>query len=121
MVTCSAPASFAAFSQFSMDGINLEYRGTDTLRDAHRHDIHGRLYRFVQVPGYECSDLSHESMIVNIACFHGKDDRYAPSVSPRHFHDGPYGNLFGIQEIHEKRVATGYIIAISRDGPLRRA
>jgi hypothetical protein len=90
------------------------------LHDAHRHDIHGRLYRFVQVPGYECSYLSHESMIVNIPCFHRKDDRYSPGISPCHFHDGPYGDLICIQEIDKKRIATGYVVAISRYRPLRR-
>jgi hypothetical protein len=93
---------------------------TNTLYDAHRYDIHSRLYRFVQVAGYECSYLSHESMIVNIPGFHGKNDRYAPGIGPCHFHDGPYGDLIGIQEIDKKRVATGYIVAISRYRPLRR-
>ena len=103
----------------AVNGIDLEYCERP-LHDSHRYDVHGRLYRFVQVPGYECSDLSHESMIVNIAFFHGKDDRNAPGIRPRHFHDRPYGDSFGFQKIDEQRVTTGYITAISRDGPLRR-
>jgi hypothetical protein len=72
-----------------------------TLHDAHRYDINGRLYRFVQIRGYESSYLPHEGMIVNIPCFHGKNDRYAPGIGPRHFHDGPYGNFIAIQQIDE--------------------
>jgi len=84
---------------FDDDGINLEYRYR--LCDAHGYDIHGRLYRFVQIRGYESSYLPHKGMIVSIACFHGKNDRYAPSIGPCHFHDGPYGNFIAIQEIDE--------------------
>ena len=77
------------------------------LHDFHRYNIHGRLYRFVQVPGYECSDLSHKRMIVNIRFLHGKDDRNAPGIRPRHFHDRPYGDSIGFQKIDEQRIATG--------------
>ena len=108
-----------ALTVFDGDGIDLEH--AYTLHDSRRYDIHGRLYRFVQVRGYESGYLPHEGMIVNIPRVHGKDDRYAPGIRPRHFHDGPYGDFIGIQKIDEKRVATGYIVAISRYCPLRRA
>ena len=72
------------------------------------------------VPSYKGGHLSHESMIVNIPFLHRKDDRDAPGIGPRHFHDCPDGDSVGIQEIDEQRVAARYVIAISRYRPLRR-
>jgi hypothetical protein len=89
-----------------------------TLHNPHRYNIHGRLYRFVQVMGYERSYLSYERVIVNIAFFHSKDDRDAPSIRPPHFHDRPYGDSIGLQKIDEDRITTRHIITISGYRPL---
>ena len=76
------------------------------LHDSRHDDIYRRLDRLVQVAGDESSYLSHKGMIVNISFVHREDDRYAPCIGPRHFHDRPYGDFAGVQEIHEKRVTA---------------